>query len=76
MCGFNYDGTALTAIAKINFLALASTQYGAQVATGDVEGDGYDELAAATGPGPSLVARCAGFDFDGDKVVRIERPSA
>ena len=65
--GFNYDGATLGAIAKINFNAFATPEYGANVAGGDVDGDGFGEIAAAPGPGAGATfpPRFAGFDYDG-----------
>ena len=65
--GFDYDGASVAAIAKIDFLAFAAPRYGAVVASGEVDGDGFDELLAAPGPGsgPSFPARLRGYDYDG-----------
>ncbi|MFN7970819.1 MAG: hypothetical protein U0166_00455 [Acidobacteriota bacterium] len=67
--GFNYDGTIVSALAKVNFLAFASGTYGANPAAADVEADGYEEILAGRGPGASLAAEVATFDVDGGNVV-------
>ena len=65
---FDYDGTALGAIAKINFNAWAGGGYGATIASGNPDGDGFDELAAGRGPGAALAAQVKGYDFDGTSI--------
>ncbi|MFN7976119.1 MAG: integrin alpha [Acidobacteriota bacterium] len=65
--GWNYDGTALASIAKINFVAVPYG-YGLHVAGGDVDADGFAEVVAAPGPGPSNPPRLRGFDYDGGAV--------
>ena len=66
--GFNYDAVMLAAIAKINFNAFATT-HGVIVAGGDVDGDGFAEIAAAHGPAPANANTFAGFDYDEAMVV-------
>ncbi|MFN7975370.1 MAG: putative Ig domain-containing protein [Acidobacteriota bacterium] len=70
---FNYDASAVSAIGKINFMAFATQQYGANVAGGQVDGDGFDEILASPGPGPgpSFPARFAGFDYDGSSISAL-----
>ena len=67
---FNYDGSATSSIAKVNFNAFATT-YGANVAAGDADTDGYDEIATAMGPGPANPDAFAGFDYDGAAVAAL-----
>ena len=66
--GWNYDATTVTNLSGINFNAFAAPQYGANVAGGDVDADGFGEIVATPGPGPSAItfpARFRGYDFDG-----------
>ncbi|MFN7974887.1 MAG: putative Ig domain-containing protein [Acidobacteriota bacterium] len=69
--GFNFDGASVAAMAKVNFNAFATPQYGASVSGGDVDADGYAEIAAAPGPGPTLPSRFAGFDYDGVAITNL-----
>jgi hypothetical protein len=71
--GWNYDGVAVGPIAAISFDAFSVAQYGARVAGGDVEGDGYAEIVAAPGPGAgaSFPARIRGFDYDATAVAAL-----
>ncbi|MFN7971295.1 MAG: putative Ig domain-containing protein [Acidobacteriota bacterium] len=68
--GWNYDNATLTAISKINFNAFGTVQWGANVASGDVDADGVEEIACAVGPGmgPAFEPRFVGFNFDGASV--------
>ena len=67
--GWNYDGVTVTAIAGINFAAFAGTTHGAIPSGGDVDGDGFDEIAATPGPGPTNPPNYSGFDYDGVAVA-------
>ncbi|MFN7972845.1 MAG: hypothetical protein U0166_10930 [Acidobacteriota bacterium] len=42
--GWDYDGTSIATIAKINYFPLSAQQYGVNVAGGDFDGDGYAEI--------------------------------
>ena len=67
--GFDYDGATLASIGKINFNAFALVGYGVNVGGGDAEGDGFDEMLVAPGPGPSHPDTVAGFDYDATAVT-------
>ncbi|MFN7973831.1 MAG: Ig domain-containing protein [Acidobacteriota bacterium] len=69
--GWNYDNTTVTAMSKVNFNAFTTTQYGATVAGGDVDGDGFGEITASQGPGPSLASQFRGFNYDNATVAAL-----
>ncbi|MFN7971746.1 MAG: Ig domain-containing protein [Acidobacteriota bacterium] len=69
--GWNYDGTSIASIAKINFNAFAYPGYGVNVATGDVDADGFAEILATPGPGATHPSRFLGFDYDGNAVAAL-----
>ncbi|MFN7973912.1 MAG: hypothetical protein U0166_16465 [Acidobacteriota bacterium] len=69
--GFDYDGANLAAIAKINFNAFALPGFGVDGAGGDVDGDGFDEIACAPGPGPTHPSRFLGFNYDGGAISAL-----
>jgi hypothetical protein len=68
---WNYDGGTLSAMTKINFNAYTTTGYGVNVAGGDVERDGYAEIATARGPDPARGAQFVGFNYDGSAITAI-----
>ena len=71
--GFDYDGTALRPIPRMNFFAYGSLQYGVEVGAGDVEGDGFAELLTGPGPSPAFPSQLRGFEVDGGPVQSIGR---
>ena len=70
--GWNYDAVTLAAIQKINFSpAYTRSEYGVVVAGGDVDGDGFAEIATAPGPSPGMSSHFLGFDFDGGPIAPL-----
>ena len=63
--GFDYDGTAVTSVSAISAFVFPGTTNGLDVAGGDTDADGRDELACTAGPSPGSDTRVAVFDFDG-----------
>jgi hypothetical protein len=64
---FNFDAAAITPIADLSFIAYSRYDYGVQVGTSDLDGDGVDELMTAPGPDPEAPARFFVFRYaDGD----------
>jgi hypothetical protein len=68
--GWDVDGCTVRSIAAINFDAFP-TRYGAPVAGGDVDADGFAEITVATGPAASELPRFRGFDYDGVVVAPL-----
>ncbi|MFN7976456.1 MAG: kelch repeat-containing protein, partial [Acidobacteriota bacterium] len=69
--GWNVDGGAVQAMSKASFFAFQATTHGVEVAGGDVDLDGFAEIAAAPGPDPGAAPRAAGFDYDGATVSAL-----
>ncbi|MFN7974219.1 MAG: Ig domain-containing protein [Acidobacteriota bacterium] len=71
--GWNYDGTAISAISKINFNAFTVLQYGVNISMADYDLDGYEELACSPGPGStsSFPSQFVGFNYDGSAVAAM-----
>ena len=69
--GFNYDGKVVTSLAAVNFNAFSTPEYGGRIASGDVDDDGFGELACSPGPSPALLPRVKGFDYDGAAVASL-----
>ncbi|MFN7972703.1 MAG: Ig domain-containing protein [Acidobacteriota bacterium] len=65
--GFDYDNVAIDTMGgRVNFQAFATPQYGVNLALGDVDADGFEEIACSPGPGASasFPSRFVGFDYD------------
>ncbi|MFN7971041.1 MAG: PQQ-binding-like beta-propeller repeat protein [Acidobacteriota bacterium] len=71
--GWNYDGTAISAIAKVSFFAYGTLKYGVNVAGGDIDGDGFGELLTGPGPGFIFAPQIRGFDYDASGVAAIAK---
>ncbi|MFN7971908.1 MAG: kelch repeat-containing protein [Acidobacteriota bacterium] len=70
--GWNFDGTAVTAIAAIDFNAFLTPQYGVVVDSADVDPDSFGEILASKGPGAGLAGRFLGFNYDGTAVTALQ----
>ncbi|MFN7973451.1 MAG: PKD domain-containing protein [Acidobacteriota bacterium] len=69
--GWNYDGVALGAIAKISFFAYSTLKYGVNVDDGDVDNDGFQEILTGPGPSGAFGATVRGFNYDGSAIAAI-----
>ncbi len=69
--GWNYDGSALSSIPSVSFLAYNTNKYGVNVACGDIDGDGMDELITGAGPGAVFGPHLRGWNIDGGAVTSI-----
>jgi len=64
--GWNVDGGGpAAAMGTVSFFAYNTLQYGVNVACGDIDGDGMDEILTAAGPGPGFSAHVRGWNVDG-----------
>ncbi|MFN7973695.1 MAG: hypothetical protein U0166_15320 [Acidobacteriota bacterium] len=64
--GSTSGSLTITPMAKINYFAYDTVRYGAGIASGDVDADGYSEIVTTPGPGPHFGPQVRGFDFDGN----------
>ncbi len=69
--GWNVDGGTATALPAVSFFAYGTLRYGVNVACGDLDGDGIDEIATAPGPGPIFGAHIRGWNVDGGAVTPL-----
>jgi|GEM_PF-1574656 len=67
--GWNYDGSQLTPIFPINFFAYGTRHFGANVACGDVDGDGKTEIITGVGPGPGFGPHVRGWNFENNNLT-------
>jgi hypothetical protein len=70
--GFNYDdGSGVTPIPGVSFFAYGTPKWGVNVAAGDIDGDGYDEVISGTGPGAVYGPHVRGWNVDGGTAAAI-----
>jgi len=64
--GWNHDGgTSVEPVPGVSYFAYATPRYGVEVACGDIDGDGIDEILTAPGPGPPFAGHIRGWNVDG-----------
>ena len=64
--GFAVDGTPLPGL---SYLAYGSNKWGVNVAAGDIDADGFDEIITGAGPGAVFGPHVRGWDWDGGPEV-------
>ncbi len=68
---FTNTGTALEPMSGVNFFAYGTPKWGANVAAGDIDGDGFDEIVTGPGPGNIYGPHVRGWNVDNGTATAI-----
>ncbi len=64
--GWNVDGAGpAIPMANLSFMAYGTHKWGVNVACGDIDGDGIDEMVSGAGPGAVFASHVRGWNYDG-----------
>jgi len=69
--GWNYDNSSISAMSTVSFLAYGTNKFGVNVACGDIDGDGFDEIVTGPGPGAVFGPHVRGWNTDGGNTTSI-----
>ena len=70
--GWGWDGPGgVTPLPGLSFLAYGTHRFGVNVACGDIDGDGREEILTGAGPGDVFGPHIRGWDWNGSSVVPI-----
>ncbi len=68
---FSYDGSAVAPVPGVSFFAYGTQKWGVNVAAGDIDGDGMDEIVTGAGPGAVFGSHVRGWNVDGGVAAAI-----
>ena len=71
--GWNFDGSQLTTMPRVNYFAYGTPKWGVNVGAGDLDGDGFAEITTCPGPGQVFPAQVRGWNVDGGNVASMPR---
>jgi len=69
--GWDYEGTTISAIPGISYFAYGTLKYGVNVACGDLDGDGRDEIVTGAGPGAVFGPHVRGWRYQGGSIASM-----
>ncbi len=73
--GWDYEGGLVLPISGVSFFAYGAPRWGVNVASGDIDGDGFDEIVTGPGPGDTYGPHVRGWDVDGGSTAAIPQVS-
>jgi len=69
---WNYDNSGnTTPIGGVSYFAYGTPKWGVNVASGDIDGDGIDEIITGAGPGAIYGPHVRGWNYDGGSLAAI-----
>jgi len=69
--GWNVDGGPAEAITAASFFAYGIKRFGVVVSSGNLDGDGFDEMITAPGPSRAFSSHIRGWDYDDSSVAPV-----
>jgi hypothetical protein len=73
---FAYDGeTGVTPVGGVSYFAYGTPKWGVNVAAGDIDSDGFDEIVTGAGPGAVYGPHVRGWNVDGGDTQAIPQVS-
>ncbi len=66
--GWRWNGTSVSPIPGLSFLAYGTNRFGVNVSCGDIDGDLIDEIVTGPGPGQMFGSHVRGWNYDGQSI--------